>query len=109
MTRLYSTFTGVQKAKVWVLRQRQGVSALVRVPVAHTGSRAGEVAEDLVVELRALAPAVTNLCHVQTDSRPTTAVETWTRGRFTQLLICMIWAVRDPVTSDVHRQAVTIT
>ena len=79
--------------------------AQIGVSTAHTGKRAGEIAEVLIVMLWTLTPAVTDVCHVQTDSGATAAVETGTRWRLTLMLIVTAWTVVHSVTADIHGQA----
>ena len=69
-----------------------------------TGKWTGEVAEVFVVLLRTLAPAVTDVCHVQTDSGATTAVETRAEGTLAVILVLVTWAVIDSITADIQGQ-----
>ena len=64
-----------------------------------------EIAEVLVIMLRTLAPAVTHVCHVQTDSGAMTAVETRAGGVFTLMLVLVAWTVIDIVTTKVQGKA----
>ena len=99
----------MQEAKL--TRKRQGVIAHVGVSLALTGMRAGEVAKVLIVMLRTLAPAVTDVCHVQTDSGATTAVETWACWTSASMLILILvmWTIIDTVTANIQGQAVART
>ena len=96
---LYSATTGVQETKPGILRQSQFVSAQVGVSMAHTGARASEVTEVLIVMLRTLAPSVTHVSHVQTNTGPATAVETRAGMNFAVTLILVTWAVINVVTA----------
>ena len=58
--------------------------------LTRTGYRAGEVAEALIIMLRTLAPAVTDVGHVQTDSGATAAVETRADGRMALVLVVVM-------------------
>ena len=75
------------------------MSARVGMSVTLARIRAGEIAEVLVIMLRTLAPAVTHVCHVQTDSGATTAVEARAGGVFTLMLVLVAWTVIDIVTT----------
>ena len=79
--------------------------AQVGVSMARTVKRAGEVAEVLIVMLWTLTPAVTDVCHVQTDSGATAAVETGTRWRLTLMFVVTAWTVVHSVTADIQGQA----
>ena len=77
--------------------------------MTHTGIRTGELTEGFVIMLRTLAPAVTDVCHVQTDSGATTAVETRTGWTFTLAFVFMIRAVVQTIAAHIEGQAVAIT
>ena len=64
--------------------------------------RTGEVAKGFIVMLRTLAPAITDVCHVQTDSGATTAVETSTGGRITHLLVFVMCAVKHTIAAYIQ-------
>ena len=74
--------------------------------LTQTGNGASEVAKGLVVMLRTLAPAVTDVGHVQTDGGATAAVETRADGRAALVLVLVMWAVKHIVTADIQGQAV---
>ena len=99
----------MQKAKLGMVRELWGVPAQVGMSMAVTGTRAGDITEVLIVMLWTLAPAVTDLRYVQTDSGTTTAVETRAGGRITLLLVLVLWAVIDSVTAYIQREAVART
>ena len=90
VTRLYSATTDVQEAKLCVTRQWRGLITQVRMSLTRTVNRTGEVTEALIIMLRTLAPSVTDVGHVQTDSGATTAVETRADGRMTLVLVVVI-------------------
>ena len=71
--------------------------------------RTCEVTKVFIIMLSALAPAVTEVCHVQTDSGVTTAVETSAGGRVTLLLVLVMWAVQHTIAAYVQGQAVART
>ena len=77
--------------------------------LTHTGVRTGEVAEVFIIMLRTLAPAITDVGRVQTDSGATTAVKTRARGTLTLIFILMTVAVVHAVTAYIDGQAVAIT
>ena len=106
---LYSTTAGIQEAKLGMLRQDNGVSTQVRVSLTHTGTRTGEVAEVFIIMLRTLAPAVTNVCRVQTDHGTTTAVKTRAREMLTLMFILLTGTVMHVVTAHIDGQAVAVT
>ena len=70
--------------------------------MAHTGTRAGELTEVLIIMLGTLAPTVTNMFRVQADTGPATAVMTGTDVGFTQMLILMTSTVIHTVTAHVE-------
>ena len=77
--------------------------------LTHTGVRTGEVAEVLIIMLRTLTPAITNVGLVETDSGATTAVKTRARGILTLIFILSTMAVIHAVTAYIDGQAVAIT
>ena len=105
---MYSTAHGKQEAKLWILRQRRVVTALVGVAVTRTVKRTGEIAEILIITQRTLAPAVTDVCRVQTDSGSKTAVETRAVRIFALKFVLVARAVIERVTSHIHGQAVAV-
>ena len=74
--------------------------------MAYAGKGTGEVAKVFIVMLRTLAPAITDVCHEQTDSRATTAVETSTGGRVALMLILVMWAVKHTIAAYIQGKAV---
>ena len=109
VTRLYSSANSVQEAKLCLTGEWQVACTYVGMCLALTGRRAGQVAEVLIVMPWTLAPAVTDVCQMQTDSGTTTAVETRAGGRTTLLLILMMWAVVHTIAADIQGQAVART
>ena len=85
------------------------MSAHEGVALAHTVSSTGEVAEVLIILLRTLAPAVTHVCHVQTDSGASTAVQTRAGGIFTLMLVIVTRTVIDIIAAHKQRKAVSRT
>ena len=77
--------------------------------MTHTGMRTGEVAEVFIIMLRTLAPAVTNVGLVETDSGAMTAVKTRARGILTLIFILETMAVIHAVTAYKDGQTVAIT
>ena len=92
-----------------VVRQDNGVYAQVGVSLTHTGMRTGEVAEAFIIMLRTLAPAITHVGRVQTDSGVTTAVKTRARGILALIFILMTMAVIQAVTAQINWKAEAIT
>ena len=77
--------------------------------MAHTGIGAGEVAKVFIVVLRTLAPAITDVRHVQADSGATTAVETRAGGRFALMFVLVMWAVIHTIAEHIQGQTVAWT
>ena len=77
--------------------------------LTRTVNRTGEVTEALIIMLRTLAPAVTDVGHVQTDSGATAAVETRADGRVALVLVFVIRAVKHIVAANIQGQAVVRT
>ena len=77
--------------------------------MTNAGIWTGKVAEVLIIMLRTLTPAVTHVCHVQTDSGATTAVETRAGGIFTLMLVLVTRTVIDIIAAHVQGQAVAGT
>ena len=71
--------------------------------------RTGQIAEVLIVMLRTLPPAVTDVFLVHTDSRATTAVETRASWVLAVKLVVVVWTVIHSVTTYVQGQAETMT
>ena len=82
--------------------------ALKGVSLTHTFTRAFDVTKVLVVVLRTLFPAVTNVCRVKTDSGPTAAVEAKTDGRFTLMFIFVVRTVQHSVTVHIYWQTISV-
>ena len=82
---------------------------LVRIPVTLTGTGTGEVAKAFIIMLMTLAPAITDVCHVQTDSGATTAVETSTGVRITLVLVLVVRAVKHTIAAYIQGQAIART
>ena len=101
----------MQEAKLRVIRECRDACAQVGVSLAVTGIGAGEVAKGLVVMLRTLAPAVTDVVHMQTDSGATTAIETMTVGRkaVTLVLVLVMWAVIHFIAAHIQGKTVAWT
>ena len=106
---MYPTAIGVQETELCVLGQGHSASAQVGVTTALTGVGTDKITKVLIVVLRTLAPTVTDVCLVQTDSGATTAVEIRAGGRRAALFILVIWTVMNIVTAHVDRQAVART
>ena len=81
------------------------MSTQVGVSVTHTGRWTGEVAEVLVVMLRTLAPAVTDMRHKQTDSGATTSVESRAGTVFTTIIIISQRTVIHTIAAYIQGQA----
>ena len=77
--------------------------------MAHTGIGTGEVTKVFIVVLRTLAPAITDMCHVQADSGATTAVETRTGERFALMFVLVMWAVIHAIAEHIQGQTVART
>ena len=106
---MYPTATGMQETKLCVLGQGNSVIAQIRLTSAHTGVRTGKITKVLIVMLRTLAPAVTDVRHVQTDSGATTAVKTRAGRRVALVLVVVKWAVPHPIAPNKQWQAETST
>lgn len=71
--------------------------------VARAAVRTGEVAEQLVVLLRAVVVEITHVAGVDTNTGGVTAVEAWTGITVAARLVFTARAVVDSVTADIHR------
>ena len=71
--------------------------------VARAAVRTGEVAEQLVVLLRAVVVEITHVAGVDTNMGGVTAVEAWTGITVAARLVFTARAVVDSVTADIHR------
>ena len=105
---MYSTAHGKQEAKLWILRQRRVLTALVGVAVTCTVKRTGEIAEILIITQRTLAPAVTDMLRMHTDSGSETAVETRAVRIFALKFVLVTRAVIEGIAAHIHGQAVAI-
>lgn len=71
--------------------------------VARAAVRTDEVAEQLVVLLRAVVVEITHVAGVDTNPGGVTAVEAWTGITVAARLVFTARAVVDSVTADIHR------
>ena len=99
----------MQETELCVLGQGHSVTAQVGVTTALTGVGTGKITKVLIIMLRTLAQAVTDVCHVQTDSGATTAVEVRAGGRVALVLVVVKWAVPHPVAQNKQWQAEALT
>ena len=99
----------MQETELCVLGQGHSVTAQVGVATALTGVGTGKITKVLIVVLWTLAKAVTDVCHVQTDSGATTAVQIKAGGRVALVLVVVKWAVPHPVAPKKQWQAEALT
>lgn len=90
----------VQRTQVWKLIQRDvRTSAQKRVPVARAVGRADMVTQKLVIPLKTVREATTQVDKMNTYFRVSAAIETWTRIAVASNLILVPQTIADPVTA----------
>ena len=109
VARSHAAARGIHVAQLWKRRPAEGAWTDKGQTQARAAVGARDAAETLVVELRALRPAVARAGRMQAHRGAPAAEETRTRVAVAVRLVLTARAVVDPVTPQKHGQAETAT